>query len=104
MSAFFLTPLAKADIFQIWCYIARHNEDAADEVERAIDHACQFLADSPLLGHSKPGFSPRKVRFWTLTRYPNYLIAYRPEQSPLEILAVFHGRRNIGAVVRSRLV
>ena len=28
-----LTPLAKADIFEIWPYIADDNEDAANRVE-----------------------------------------------------------------------
>jgi len=33
MSAYALTPLAKAVIFDIWCYIADDNKDAADRVE-----------------------------------------------------------------------
>ena len=31
-----LTPLAKADVFDIWSYIADDNEDTADRVEQAI--------------------------------------------------------------------
>jgi plasmid stabilization system protein ParE len=34
--SYVLTPLAKADIFDIWSYIADDNEDAADRVEQAI--------------------------------------------------------------------
>jgi plasmid stabilization system protein ParE len=30
MSVYVLAPLAKADIFDIWSYIADDNEDAAD--------------------------------------------------------------------------
>jgi plasmid stabilization system protein ParE len=33
MSAYALTPFAKADIFDIWSYIASDSEDAADRVE-----------------------------------------------------------------------
>ena len=36
MSVYVLTPLAKADIFDIWSYIAEDSEQAADRVERAI--------------------------------------------------------------------
>ena len=36
MSGYALTPLAKADIFDIWSYIAEDNEDAATRVEQAI--------------------------------------------------------------------
>jgi plasmid stabilization system protein ParE len=39
MSAYVLTPLAKADIFHIWTYIAGDNEDAADRVVQADFHA-----------------------------------------------------------------
>jgi len=36
MSLYGLTPLAKADIFNIWSFIARDNEHAADRVEHEI--------------------------------------------------------------------
>jgi plasmid stabilization system protein ParE len=44
MSGYALTPLAKADIFDIWSYIAEDNQDAADSVEQATYDACAFLA------------------------------------------------------------
>jgi plasmid stabilization system protein ParE len=34
MSSYVLTPRAKADTFNIWAYIADHNQDAADLVEQ----------------------------------------------------------------------
>jgi len=82
MSGYALTPLAKADIFDIWSYIAKESEDAAARVEQAIYNACAFLADGPMCGHSRPDLTARALRFWTLTRYPNYTIVYRPETSP----------------------
>ncbi len=33
MSGYALTPLAKADIFDIWAYMAENSEAAADRVE-----------------------------------------------------------------------
>jgi plasmid stabilization system protein ParE len=48
MSSFALTPLAKADIFQIWIYISEDSEEAANRVERAIYDACAFVAEGPL--------------------------------------------------------
>ena len=80
-----LTPLAKTDIFDIWCYIADDNEDAAtNRVEQAIYHACAFVAEAPMRGHSLPDLTTRSLRFWTLTRYPNYAVVFRPETAPLE--------------------
>jgi plasmid stabilization system protein ParE len=65
MSSYALTPLAKADIFDIWSYIADDNEDAADRVEQAIFDACEFLAQTPLRGHSRADLTTRSLRFWT---------------------------------------
>jgi plasmid stabilization system protein ParE len=81
-SAYFLTPLAKADIFDIWAYIAENSETAAERVEQAISNACAFVAEGPLRGHTRPDLTPRPLRFWTLTRYPNYTVVYRPETDP----------------------
>jgi plasmid stabilization system protein ParE len=102
MNVYLLTPLARADIFEIWTYIASHSEDAADRVERAIYDACEFVAESPLRGHSRRDLTPRSLRFWTLTRYPNYSIVYRPETAPVQIVAVMHGERNIRRILTQR--
>ena len=102
MSDYELTSLARADIFAIWTYIARDNEDAADRVERAIYDACEFVAESPSRGHSRQDLTTRELRFWTLTRYPNYTIVYRPETARIQIVAVLHGKRDIGLALRSR--
>ena len=82
MSIYALTSLAKADIFEIWSYIADDNEPAADRVEQAIYNACAFVAADPLRGHLRLGLTGRSLRFWTLTRYPNYAVVYRPDTTP----------------------
>jgi plasmid stabilization system protein ParE len=102
MSVYVLTPLARADIFDIWSTIAEDSEYAADRVEQAIYAACAFVAEAPSRGHSRPDLTTRPLRFWTLTRYPNYSFVYRPEKSPLEIVAVLHGKRNISRVLKQR--
>ena len=102
MSGYVLTPLAKADIFDIWAYIADHNQDAADRVEQAIFDACAFLAETPMRGHFRPDLTARSLRFWTLSRYPEYVIVYRPEKAPLQIIAVMHGKRDIRRILKQR--
>ena len=102
MSAYALTPLAKADIFGIWSYIADDNVDAADSVEQAIYDACTFLADGPMRGHVRPDLTPRPLRFWPLTRYPNYVVVYRPETTPLQVVAVLHGKRHLRRLLTER--
>lgn len=102
MTAYALTPLARADIFEIWTYIANDSEDAADRVERAIYDACAFVAEAPLRGHSRPEFTNRSLRFWTLTRYPNYSLVYRPDTTPVQIVAIMHGKRHIRRILAKR--
>ena len=100
MSVYVLAPLAKADIFDIWSYIADDNENAADRVEQSIYDACAFVAEAPMRGHSRSDLTTRSLRFWTLTRYPNYTVVYRPETSPLQVVAVLHGKRNIRRILK----
>ena len=102
MSVYALTPLARADIFEIWSYIAEDSEAAADRVEQAIYDACVSAAKAPLIGHLRPELTARFLRFWTLKRYPNYAIVYRPETTPLQVLAVLHGKRDIRQLLRER--
>jgi len=102
MSVYVLTPRAKTDILDIWSYIAEDSEEAADRVEQAIYDACAFVAVAPMRGHSRPDLTARFLRFWTLTRYPNYAIVYRPDKAPLEIVAVMHGKRNVQRAVAER--
>jgi len=102
MSVYALTPLAKADISDIWCYIADDSEDAADRVEQAIYDACAFAAENPMRGHSRPDLTSGSLRFWTLTRYPNYTVVYRPETALLQVVAVLHGKRNIQSILKPR--
>ncbi len=102
MSTYALTPLAKADLFEIWSHIAEDSENAADRVEQAIYDACAFVAQSPMRGHSRPDLTTRSLRFWTVTRYPNYTVVYRPETAPLQVVAVLHGKRNIRRLLAHR--
>jgi len=97
-----LTPLARADIFDIWSYIADNSEDAANRVEQAIYEACAFMAEASTRGHTRSDLTNRPLRFWTLTRYPNYTVVYRPETAPLQVVAVLHGKRNIQQVLKQR--
>jgi plasmid stabilization system protein ParE len=102
MSDYALTQLAKGDIFEIWSYIADDSEKAANGVEQAIYDACAFVAEAPMRGHTRTDLTSRSLRFWTLSRYPNYTIVYRPEMSPLQVIAVLHGRRNLRRALKER--
>jgi len=79
----------------IWKYIAEDNVRAANRVESAILSACSSLARHPMLGSRRSEITPLPVRFWTVTRYPNFIVVYRPEMKPLQVVAILHGKRDI---------
>lgn len=96
-----LTPKAKEDLRSIWSYIALDNVEAADRVEEAIHDACAFLAKAPLRGHSRRDLTNLPVRFWTVLRYPKYVIVYDPAGKPLTIVRILHGARNVARELKS---
>ena len=76
---------------EIWEFIRADNLDAAGRMIAEILAAIRGLVPFPNQGHSRPDLTSRPLRF-TLAR--EYLIAYAPEQKPLWVVAVMHGRRN----------
>ena len=54
-----------------------------------------FLAKAPLRGHSLKDLTKLPVRFWTVVRYPKYLIVCDPADKPLKVIRVFQGGRNV---------
>ena len=102
MSGFVLHPEALADLSEIWEFIAADNPDAADRVVEEIHQAIRALVPFTQLGHSRPDLTSRLIRFHPVR---DYLLAYAPEEKPLVVLAVLHGRRNprvMAALLRGR--
>jgi toxin ParE1/3/4 len=99
---FALHPLAAQDITEIWEYIAADNPLAARRVREEIYSAIRALLPFPGVGHTRPDLASRPLRF-ILVR--EYLIAYAPEEKPLWVVAVMHGRRSprvMAAILRGR--
>ncbi len=93
---------AAEDLDAIWWLIAEDDRDAADRVEGEILATCHRLAKHPRMGTKRQDITPLPVRFWTVTRFPNYVIVYRPETTPLQVVAVLHGKRDLKEVLESR--
>jgi plasmid stabilization system protein ParE len=101
-SGYALHPHAFADLDEIRDFIAQENPDAADRLMSEIFDTIRRLVPFPNQGHRRPDLSPRPLRF-TLVR--EYLIAYAPEEKPLWVVAVMHGRRSpriMAAILRGR--
>ena len=68
----------------------------------AIFDRIRSLVTFPQQGRRRPKLTTRPLRFVLVYEY---LIAYAPDRTPLQVLAVFHGRRSprvIAAVLRGR--
>ncbi len=50
----------------------------------------------PGAGHTRTDLSRAAVRFWPVW---SFMVIYDPETSPVEILRVLHGARNLGALL-----
>jgi antitoxin ParD1/3/4/toxin ParE1/3/4 len=102
MNEFAFHPEAEADLIEIWDFIAEDSVDAADRVRDDIFATIRRLVRTPNQGHRRNDLTSRPLRFW---RVYDYLIAYAPEEMPLLVLAVLHGRRNpriLAGILRGR--
>ena len=101
-SGYALHPEAFTDLDDIRDYIAQENPDAADRVMSEIFDTIRALVPFPNQGHRRLDLTSRPLRF-TLVR--EYLIAYAPDEKPLWVVAVMHGRRSprvMAAILRGR--
>jgi len=102
VSGFAFHPEAFSDLDDIWEFIAQDNIDSADRTISDIFDALRALVSFPHKGHNRPDLTARPIRF-ILVR--DYLIAFVPDESPLWIIAILHGRGNprvMAAVLRNR--
>ncbi len=93
-----LAPAAIGDLDEIDQAIAADSVDAADRVLAEIRDAMIELARHPHLGHPRPDLTPLPVRFW---RVRSYLVVYRPETTPLQVIRVLHGARDLRHLLSS---
>jgi plasmid stabilization system protein ParE len=99
---FELHPGAAQDITEIWEFIAEDNPLAAGRFREEILDAIRKLVPFPQQGHKRPDLTSKPLRFQTIR---DYLIAYAPDEKPLLMISVLHGRRNpriIAAILRGR--
>jgi toxin ParE1/3/4 len=102
MTGYGLHPEALADLDEIWGFIAADSIDSADRVIAEILKEISELTVFPERGFVRPEITSRPLRFIAVYEY---LIAYAPEERPLWVFAVIHGRRNprvMAAALRGR--
>jgi antitoxin ParD1/3/4/toxin ParE1/3/4 len=88
-SRYLLAPQAAADLVEIWRYVKEHaSSTMANRIEAAIRERMAFLARTPGAGHRRKDLTEEDVKFFPVY---SYLIVYRAETEPLQIVSFFTG-------------
>ncbi len=97
MSRFELTPPDRADLLEIWIYLVENASiDRADRVIASLQKAMNKLARTPGLGHLHHDLANESLRAYVVY---SYLIIYRPDERPLQIIRVLHGARDLASLL-----
>jgi len=96
-----LAPQAALDLVDIWRYIRQDRGVAmADRVESVIRNKIRFLASHPGVGHLRRDLTDLPVKFFTVY---SFLIVYRAETAPLQVVSIIHAHRDVKAVLEDRM-
>jgi len=95
MPRFVLSHEATTDLRDIHDYIAADDPMAARRVLEDIRTGMHRLADHPGLGHLGDDLADEAFRVWTVH---SYLVIYRPDARPLQVVPVLSGYRDIATL------
>jgi len=95
---YFVTPSAQADINEIVAYIRERSPQSAKAVRVKLYQEIARLAEFPNLGHTRDDIDFPGVRFWSVYAY---LIVYRPDPTPIMVIRVLHGARDLPRILGS---
>jgi plasmid stabilization system protein ParE len=99
MTRFVLTPAARADLEEIVDFIREDNPDAAQRVLRELRDSMRKLARMPEMGHFRKDLCEEPLRFWSVY---SYLIIYRAEVRPIQVLRVLRSARDVQSILLMR--
>jgi plasmid stabilization system protein ParE len=97
VSRYTLSADAALDLEEIVDFVAADSVEASRRVLGDLLAAMQQLADMPRMGHIRRDVAEDDVRFWVVH---TYLIAYRAEVDPIQVLRVVSGYRDLLGLLR----
>jgi plasmid stabilization system protein ParE len=96
-----LSPQAAQDLIDIWSFIkGQSSSTMADHVEDTLRARIVFLSKNPGAGHSRRDLTSEDVKFFPVY---SYLIVYRSGTTPLQIVSILHGHRDVEKLLKGRL-
>ena len=97
MNSVRLTPLAKADLNDIWEYSAKQwNIDQAEAYMRALDATFHLLVLNPRLGRNIDDIRKGYFKFSTAS----HILIYRVHKAQVEIVRILHKSSDVETQLR----
>lgn len=93
---FLLTPTARSNLLEIHEFLHRESPPAASMVLARLRDAMLTLGIRLGLGHMREDLADEPLRFWPVY---SYLIIYRAEVRPIQVIRVLHSSRNVQALL-----
>lgn len=87
-------PLAEADVYEIWDFIADDSFDAADRWVDQLNEQLRLLATQPNMGRARNELASGLRSF----PFGRYVIFCLPVNDGIDVVRVLHGARDIDAV------
>lgn len=94
---FRLSRTAEESLDAIWDDVFERSGSlrVSDRVLTKLLEAFDLLGEAPQAGHVREDLTDLPLKFWNVYQY---LIAYQPDRSPIEIVAIIHGKRDVRAL------
>lgn len=86
---------ARADLAEIWDYIAQDSLQRATAFLRELESTFQILAEQPMMGRQRPELGD-DIRSFPMSRY---VIYYQPWPDGVGIVRVLHAARDVARLI-----
>jgi antitoxin ParD1/3/4/toxin ParE1/3/4 len=97
MKRYRLTSRAKIELTNILEYLAERSPEVAIRMYDEPHEAMSKLAEMPGMGHKREDITGRSLLFWSVY---SYVIIYRADRKPLEIVHIVHGARDLRTLLQ----
>jgi plasmid stabilization system protein ParE len=94
---FILTPSAARDLDDILGYVLEHGgANPALHVYECLHEGFFKVGIEPGIGHVRDDLAGESLRVWAVF---SYLVIYRPDTKPVQIIRVIHGARDVPSIL-----
>lgn len=95
MKSLIVSPSARANLREIWDYVAGENIEAADALLESFHEKFELLRATPGAGRQRDDLQEGLCSF----PVGRYMIFYRVAEDAVEIVRVLHGARDVNALL-----